>query len=434
MLEKAMQLCEAAFGGLGTWQGDRFGFTAARGVSQALAEFVNANAVSPGSRSGFARVARETGYVQFADISTSNFYVRGDPLIRAMVDLDGARTTLSVSLAKDEEVIGVLTFYRKEVRPFSDKQIALVQNFAEQAVIAMENARLLDDLRQRTDDLTEALEYQTATSDVLQVISRSTFNLMPVLETLSQTAARLCLAELSFMTRREGEAFKFVTAVGSTPETTRDAIRLKEHFLDTRSFALGRESITGRVLLQRASVQIIDVASDAEYTQTELITVGGIRTLLGVPMVRGDEIIGTMSLARQRVEPFTERQIELVRTFADQAVIAIENTRLLTELRESLEQQQAMARVLQEINSSPGELQPVFDVMLANAVRLCDCVIGGMFLYEDGGFRSVAMQNVTPEFAEIWRREAMRPAMSDDAALMNTGPRSSLRSQWTSRC
>jgi two-component system, NtrC family, sensor kinase len=145
---------------------------------------------------------------------------------------------------------------------------------------------------------------------------------------------------------------------------------------------------------------------------------GKFRTLLGVPMLRDDVVIGTLSLTRNQVEPFTERQIELVRTFADQAVIAIENTRLLTELRESLEQQQAMAQVLQEINSSPGELQPVFDVMLANAVRLCDCVIGGMFSYEDGSFRSVAMQNVTPEFAEIWQREAMRPAPTTALARM----------------
>jgi two-component system, NtrC family, sensor kinase len=270
---------------------------------------------------------------------------------------------LFIALRKDGTLLGSLWFYRKEVRPFSDKQIALVQNFAAQAVIAMENARLLNELRQ-------SLQQQTATADVLKVISRSAFDLQTVLDTLVESAARLCEAEMAFIHRREGEQYRAAATFGFPPEFWA--------FMQDHLITPGRGSIAGRVALERHAIQIEDVAVDPEYTLSQATSLARQHTTLGVPLLRENELIGVIVLARQRVELFTEKQIALVTTFADQAVIAIENVRLFDEvqakthdLEESLQQQTATSDVLKIISRSSLDLETVLNTLAETVMRLC---------------------------------------------------------------
>jgi GAF domain-containing protein len=276
--------------------------------------------------------------IHIADLAEAARLVPDDPIPRAAIELGHVRTVLMVPMIKNDSWLGVFTLWRPEVRPFADREIAVVQNFATQAVIAIENARLLNELRQ-------SLQQQTATADVLKVISRSTFDLQMVLDTLVESAARLCEADAAATHRLKGSIYQHAASYGLSPEL-RD---LAKSF----QFEPGRGTVAGRTALEGKVVHIPDVQVDPEFTLTSVVQREGTRTMLGVPLMREGVPIGVFVLMRRTVQPFTDKQIELAETFADQTVIAIENVRLFEaeqqrsrELTESLQQQTATADVL----------------------------------------------------------------------------------------
>ena len=274
----------------------------------------------------------------------------------------------------------------------------MLQNFAAQAVIAIENTRLLNELRQRTDDLTESLEQQTATSEVLKVICSSPGELEPVFNAMLENATRICEASFGVMYSYDGEAFR-PAAILNAPQAYADFVTSRGRYLPVGGTALSR------ILQTKEVFHAPDRAADS--TLGPAARLAGARSLVAVPMLKDNQLVGAIIIYRQEVRAFSDKQIALVQNFAAQAVIAIENARLLSELRqrtddltESLEQQTATAEVLRVISSSPGELGPVFQAMLENAVRICEARFGVLNLLEDGAVRMGAMHNVPPAFAE----------------------------------
>jgi GAF domain-containing protein len=326
ILANATRLCEAKFGMLYLWEGDgQYRVAALHNAPPRLAkERRRGVVIHPAPATGLARVALAKHTAHIADVRAEKNYLDVPPAMDppGIAIYGGARTVLAVPMLKENELIGVIGIYRQEVRPFTDKQIELVTNFAAQAVIAIENTRLLNELHQRTDDLSESLQQQSATADVLKVISRSAFDLQAVLETLVEKAVRLCGADRGIIFRQDGELYRPAASFGNPPEWI--------EIMERNPIRKDRTSATGRAVLERRVVHIHDTLADAEYHwaeehrgEEEMH-----RTIVAIPMLREGAVIGVIVIRRTRVQPFTEKQIELLTTFAEQAVIAIENVRL----------------------------------------------------------------------------------------------------------
>jgi GAF domain-containing protein/ActR/RegA family two-component response regulator/HPt (histidine-containing phosphotransfer) domain-containing protein len=409
ILEKAHTLCGAAHGALGTYDGDYyFRSLAARGYPEPLAERL---------RQGFAGLTNPVTRplidgARFVHIP--NLAEIDHPIPQAVAELGGFHTGLFLPLRKDGRLLGHISAARSEVRPFAEKEITLLENFAAQAVIAMENARLITETRERTRDLQESLEYQTATSDVLKVISQSTFDLEAVFEAVVTAAIRLCRADFAAIYRNEDGEYRWAVGGGNREEPSYSV----EYERIERSVRIrpGTGTLVGRAALEGRTVEIPDVLNDPLYEAKEDARIGNARTMLGVPLLRESAPIGVIGLVRNRVEPFSEREVQLVTIFADQAVIAIENARLLNDLQgrtrdlqESLEYQTATSDVLRVIGRSGGELDPVLQTLAETAARICEADTAAILRRRDGQLWLAASLGFSAEWNELFTRQPFEP-------------------------
>ena len=398
LTEAAARLCEADMAAIMRPRGTTFYYTTSYGFPVDYLEFVRAVPLTAGRGSVMGRTLIEGKAVQVPDILADPEYMYVDHQKKS-----GARTILGVPLLREGNPTGVVLLYRQEVRPFTEKQIGLVTTFADQAVIAIENARLFGEVQARTKELSEALEQQTATGDVLNIISRSPSELEPVLDVIVKTAARLCSAEYSFIVRCADDRCHLVAANRVEAEHIQ--------YLARNPVTIDRTSVTGRVALERHTLHVPDVLADPEFKQLEWQKVGRQRTVLGVPLLREGTLVGVMILARTEIKPFTEKQVELVSTFADQAVIAIENVRLFEEvqartreLSQSVEELRALGEVTQAVNSTI-DLQTVLDTIVAKATQLSATDAGVIYVFDEAscGFQLRATYGMTANMIGVMK-------------------------------